>query len=77
MRDAVELEWEGIPSVAIVHEQMTGSAEAIARISGWPDYPFVTVGYPHIPTAIWTDEESKMIAKSVAEQVRTLLTSNP
>ena len=77
MRDAVELEWEGIPSVCIVHHEMTGSAQAIARISGWPDYPFVTVGYPHIPTAIWTDDECRLVAKGVADQVRELLTTDP
>ena len=75
MRDAVELEWAGIPSVAIVHYELTGSAKAIARISGHEDYEFITVGYPHIPTAVWTADEVKEIACDVAPQVRKLLTS--
>jgi hypothetical protein len=73
LRDAVELEWAGIPSVCIVHTEMTGSARAIARISGHEDYPFITVGYPHIPTAIWTADECREIARAVAPQVRALL----
>ena len=77
MRDAVELEWAGIPSVCIVHKELTGSAKAIARISGHPDYPFVTVGYPHIPLAAWSDDEIRMVAKAVAPQVRELLTRQP
>jgi hypothetical protein len=56
---------------------MTGSAKAIARISGHVDYPFLTVGYPHIPTAIWTDEECREIARAIAPQVRELLTRQP
>ena len=74
MRDSVELEWAGIPSVCIVHKELTGSAKAIARISGHEDYPFIVVDYPHIPTAIWSDDEIREIAKQVAPQVRELLT---
>jgi hypothetical protein len=77
LRDAVELEWAGVPSVAIVHEEMTGSAKAIARISGHPDYAFITVGYPHIPLAMWDDEEIRTVAKTIAPQIRELLTRQP
>ena len=59
--------------MCIVHTEMTGSARAIARISGHEDYPFVTVGYPHIPTAIWTADECREVARAVAPQVRALL----
>jgi hypothetical protein len=75
LRDAVELEWAGIPSVCIVHTEMTGSAKAIARISGHEDYPFLTVDYPHIPTAVWTDEEIRQVARELAPQVHKLLTT--
>jgi len=77
LRDAVELEWAGVPSVAIVHEEMTGSAKAIARISGHPDYDFVVVGYPHIPLAVWDDEEIRTVAKTIAPQIREFLTRQP
>jgi hypothetical protein len=74
LRDAVELEWAGIPTVCIVHTELTGSAKAIARISGHDDYPFLTVGYPHIPTAVWTDDEVRDLAREIAPKVRELLT---
>jgi hypothetical protein len=70
----VELEWQGIPSATLVHEALTGSAEAICRVSGMTGYPFITVGYPHVPTAVWSDEEIAKIAKQVAPQVKALLT---
>lgn len=73
MRDAVELEWEGIPTACIVHEEMNGSARAIARISGHEDYEFLSVGYPHIPTAIWSDDEIREIADKITPYVRELL----
>ena len=57
MRDAVELEWAGIPSVPIIHEAVTGSAASMAKLSGVPAYPFVIANYPYIPTAIWRAEE--------------------
>lgn len=75
MRDAVELEWAGIPSVCIVHTEMTDSAKAIARISGHEDYRFLKVGYPHIPTAVWTKDEAQAIARELAPLVRELLTA--
>jgi hypothetical protein len=77
LRDAVELEWAGIPSVCIVHKEMTGSAKAIARISGHEDYEFLTVDYPHIPTAVWTPDECQLIAKTIAPAVRDLLIRQP
>ena len=76
MRDAVELEWSGIPSVAVVHQAMYGSARAIARISGMPEYPFLTVDYPHVPLAVWTDEEIDEVARDLAPQIVALLTTN-
>jgi len=69
LRDAVELEWAGIPSVAIVHETMAGSAQAMARVSGMGDYGFVTVDYPHVPLAVWAPEEIREIARQVAPLV--------
>lgn len=77
MRDAVELEWAGIPSVCVVHHEMTGSALAIARISGHEDYPFLTVGYPWIPTAVWTPDEIELLAKTIAPKVRAMLLGEP
>lgn len=74
MRDAVELEWAGIPSVSLIHEAVRGSAEDMARISGVPDYPFVIGGYPYVPTAVWSDAEIQALARELAPQVLAMLT---
>jgi hypothetical protein len=73
LRDAIELEWAGIPSVCIVHKELRESAGAIARISGHPDYPVIAVDYPYIPTATWSADEIQALAKELAPQVRELL----
>ena len=70
MRDAVELEWAGIPSVPIIHRAVQGSAESMAKLSGIPDYPFVIAEYPHIPTAVWSDEEIDVLAAALAPAVK-------
>lgn len=41
----------------------------MARLSGHPDYDFVVVDYPWIPTAIWSDAEIGDLAKAVAPRV--------
>jgi hypothetical protein len=76
LRDAVELEWAGIPSVCIVHQELRESAGAIARISGHPDYPMITVDYPYIPTATWSDDEIEILVKHLAPTVRAMLLGN-
>lgn len=74
MRDAIELEWAGIPTAAIIHSAVRGSAEAMARLSGVPDFPFVVVDYPWIPTAVWTKDEMESLAREVAPRVKERLT---
>jgi hypothetical protein len=76
LRDSVELEWAGIPSVAIVHESMAGTARAMSRVSGMVDYGFVTVPYPHIPLAVWSDEEIDDVARELAPQLLARLTED-
>ena len=76
MRDAAELEWAGIPSVAIVHETMAGTARAMAMVSGMPDYGFVTLDYPFVPLVIWTDDEIEEAARLVAPHVIGRLTDH-
>ena len=70
----MELEWAGVPSVAIVHEEMRGSAQAIARVSGCPDYEFLTVYYPWVPIDIWSKEECLDLAEVMAPKVLDALT---
>ena len=70
----MELEWEKVPSVAVVHASMEGTAKAMAKVSGMPDYGFVTVGYPHIPLAVWTPEEIEEIACELVPKLIERLT---
>lgn len=62
-----------MPSVCIVHEELAGSARAIASVSGHPDYPFITVGYPWVPTAGWSDDECRALARELAPVVMARL----
>ena len=48
----------------------------MARVSGMPDYPFLTVDYPHVPLAVWTDEEIDEVARDLAPRIVALLTAN-
>lgn len=73
MRDAIELEWAGIPTATIVHKAVEGSARAMARLSGVPDFSFVLVDYPYIPTALWSEDEIRTLARDVAPRVRARL----
>ena len=74
MRDAVELEWEGIPSLPIIHSSVRGSAESMAKLSGIADYPFLIVDYPYIPTALWSDEEVEGLATGITDSVIAMMT---
>jgi hypothetical protein len=38
-----------------------------------PDYPFLTVDYPHVPLAIWTPEEIAEVARDLAPRIVELL----
>ncbi len=60
--------------MAIIHETMAGTAEAMAQVSGMPDAAFTTVHYPHVPLAGWSEEEVGQVAKEVVEAVRRKLT---
>lgn len=46
----------------------------MAKLSGVPDYDFLLVDYPWIPTAIWDEGEIQRLAKEVAPQVLAKLT---
>jgi hypothetical protein len=62
--------------VAIVHESMEGTARAMALVSGMPDYGFVTVPYPHIPLAVWTDDEIDDVARELVPKLLARLTQD-
>ena len=65
----MELEWAGVPSLALIHQAVRGSAESMAKLSGFPDYDFLVVDYPWTPTAVWTDEEVRDLARILAPKV--------
>lgn len=46
----------------------------MAKLSGVPDYPFLIVDYPYIPTAMWTDDEVGRLAGEISDGVLGMLT---
>ena len=69
----MELEWHGIPSVAIVHEGVEGGVRAMARLSGMPDHRYVVVRYPHTLHPGWDDDELAAVVAEVLPAVRACL----
>jgi len=47
----------------------------MAKLSGVPDFPFVIIDYPAIPTAIWSKDEIRDLAREIAPKVRDRLTA--
>ena len=74
MRDAVELEWAGIPAVAIVHESFTLAAAATTEVSGMEGYTWVEVPYPYSPPGDWSADQVAELARLVAPAVLRQLT---
>jgi hypothetical protein len=68
-RDAIEMEWEGIPSVVIVHTALGGSAHAMRRMSKMDNYHLLEVGYPLGPTALWSPEQIESTADELLPQI--------
>lgn len=77
MRDALDFEAAGIPAVCIVHSALLPAVQAMARLVGCPDYPVITIDYPHNPTGVWTKDEALALAAEVAPAVRRRLTRQP
>ena len=46
MLDAINLEKQGIPAVAVVTEPFIPTAKALAELNGMAGYPFVVVPHP-------------------------------
>jgi hypothetical protein len=75
LRDAIEMEWAGIPAVAIVHEALAGSADAMKKMSKMPDYPYAKIPYPTPPTGIWPDAQCAAVVDALLPQVLEQLTA--
>ncbi|RNL62092.1 hypothetical protein EFK50_09765 [Nocardioides marmoriginsengisoli] len=70
MRDAIELEWSGVPSVAIVADALLGPVEFMRKLSGMPDYPFCVTEFP---VGNLTPEELGERARVLAPRIVELL----
>jgi hypothetical protein len=46
VRDALEFEWMGKPSVVVVADALAGPADAMLRLCGVPDYPYLVTPFP-------------------------------
>jgi hypothetical protein len=68
------MEWAGIPSVAIVHEALAGSANSMRVISKMPDYPFLEVRFPLPPVGVWTSEEVEALCDELLPKIVDQLT---
>lgn len=68
VRDALELEWSGIPAVYVGHQALQPAVAAISEISGHADYPQV-LGDLNPPVAAWEDEAARELARQLAPAV--------
>ena len=73
MRDSIELEWAGRPTVAIVVDALVGAAEQMKRVSRMPDYPYVVTPFP---VGNLTREELRARAPTIIDEALRLFTSN-
>jgi hypothetical protein len=67
-RDALELEWQGVPSIYIGHPALRPAVAAIVKLSGHPDYPQI-LGKLDPPIAAWPDEAAQALARELAPAV--------
>jgi hypothetical protein len=74
LRDSLEMEWAGIPSVAIVHEALAGSANSMRVISKMPDYPFLEVRFPLPPVGVWTPDDIDALCDELVPKIVDQLT---
>lgn len=68
------MEWAGIPSVAIVHEALAGSANSMRVISKMPDYPFLEVRLPLPPVGVWTPDQIDALCDELMPKIVDQLT---
>ncbi len=70
MLDGILFEKNGVPSAAIVTDQFTETAKAMAKTWGVPDYKFPVL--PH-PIANLTEHELDQRAREIAPKVARFL----
>lgn len=74
MRDALEFEWHGIPSVAVIADALTGPADAMRRLSGMADHPYLVTAFP---VGSLDDRAVRARARSHVDEVLALLCDRP
>jgi hypothetical protein len=68
MRDAIEMQWAGIPAVAIAHEELKGAVDAMKQISRAPSTPYILVPRPW-QLVMWNREETDALVEHILPQV--------
>lgn len=75
MRDAIDFEGMGIPSVAIIADALVSPVDYMRTLSGMPEYPFAITKFP---VGNLTPEETEERAAALAPEVdRLLFTGRP
>jgi hypothetical protein len=72
MRDAIDLEWLGVPSVAVIADALVGPVDFMKRISGMDAYTYCTTPFP---VGNLTPDETRQRGAELAPQVLDLLTT--
>jgi hypothetical protein len=70
LHDAVTAERLGRPAMGVMTSRFVSAAELMARVLGFPGYPFVVI--PH-PVSSAGDDALRDMARITLEQVRRLL----
>jgi hypothetical protein len=70
LHDAVTAERLGVPAVGVMTERFVSAAQLMARVLGFPGYPFVIISHP-VSSATGDDLRAK--AAVTIPEVRRLL----
>ena len=74
MHDGITLEKMGVPTAVICTEPFMTSADAMAKLGGIPDYPYVIL--PH-PLGSLSEEALRERAMQAAPEVLRILLAKP
>jgi hypothetical protein len=73
LHDSIAAERQGIPAAAVMTSQFASAAELMARVLGYPDYPFIVIDHQ-----IRSADDAALLARArtTIEQIRQLLIKN-
>jgi hypothetical protein len=71
VHDAISLEKKGVPAAVICTEPFVSSANAMAKLGGISDYPYVVV--PHPLGSLTTEALRQRAVQAAPEVLRILL----